>query len=229
MNLLYLCPSPCLGIRDRSGWSTHMASVIAGLRVHGHSVRPFLASGMRSASAPASASWLRSVTPAALRLARRDLLDLLHDRYLDRRVLAACRASQVEAIYERTEVYHAVGIRTARRLGLPLVLEVNGPLVDERLAWGGLLAPELARRIERAKYQAADRVVTVSAALRDHLTAEGVDPGKIEVDSERGRHPPLPSPAGSSGGYPSEVRAWENGLSLASWEPLPTGTTWARS
>src|SRR5262249_51938928 len=92
-----------------------------------------------------------------------------------------CRDSAVEAIYERTEIYHAVGSRVARRLGLPLVLEVNGPLVDERIAWGGLLLPGCARRIEQAKYAAADRVVTVSTALAGYLAAQGVEPQKIEV------------------------------------------------
>jgi glycosyltransferase involved in cell wall biosynthesis len=87
----------------------------------------------------------------------------------------------VEAIYERTEVYHAVGARVARRLRLPLVVEVNGPLVDERICWGGLLFPEYARRLEIAKYAAADGVVTVSDALGKHLSAEGVDPAKIHV------------------------------------------------
>jgi glycosyltransferase involved in cell wall biosynthesis len=95
--------------------------------------------------------------------------------------MAACCESGIEAIYERTDVYHAAGARVAHRLGLPLVLEVNGPLVDERLAWGGLLRPDYARRVERAKYAAADRVVVVSAALAGYLAAKGVAPEKIEV------------------------------------------------
>src|SRR5437762_1280149 len=138
MNILYLCPSPRLGLRDRAGWSTHMRSVIGGLRAHGHAVRPFLAARVGPPQ-QATHAWLRSVTPMALRRMRRDLLEILHDRSLDRRVMEACREAAVEAIYERTEVYHAVGVRVARRLDLPLVLEVNGPLVDERMAWGGLL------------------------------------------------------------------------------------------
>src|SRR5262249_22786970 len=180
MNILYLCPSPRLGLRDRAGWSTHMRSVIAGLRAHGHAVRPFLAARAHPPQR-ATHSWLRGATPAAVRRMRRDLLELLHDRSLDGRVMEACRDSAVEAIYERTEIYHAVGSRVARRLGLPLVLEVNAPLVDERIAWGGLLLPGCARRIEQAKYSAADRIVTVSTALAGYLAAQGVEPQKIEV------------------------------------------------
>jgi glycosyltransferase involved in cell wall biosynthesis len=180
MNILYLCPSQHLGVRDRAGWSTHMRSVITGLRDHGHSVRPYMAASERS-SPQASHSWLRRITPASLRLARRDVLDCLHDHRLDHALVAACQESYVEAIYERTEVYHAVGMRVARRLGLPLVIEVNGPLVDERISWGGLLVPGYARRLENAKYAAADRVVTVSRALGEHLAAHGVDAEKIEV------------------------------------------------
>src|SRR5689334_11440038 len=137
MNILYLCPSQQLSVRDRTGWATHMRSVMVGLRDHGHAVRQFAAAGVRPPP-HAAHSWLRSATPAAVRLARRDVWECLHDLRLYRQVLTACRESHIEAIYERTEVYHAVGMRVARRLGLPLIVEVNGPLVDERLSWGGL-------------------------------------------------------------------------------------------
>src|SRR5690349_12878581 len=104
MKILYLCPSPHLGIRDRSGWSTHMSAVILALRAHGHSVRQFLATGQRPLPAPAPPSWLRRVAPTPLRLARRDIGELLHDRGLDRRILEVCRDFEPEAIYERTEI-----------------------------------------------------------------------------------------------------------------------------
>src|SRR5690349_20710914 len=180
MNILYLCPSPNLNLRDHAGWTTHMRSVMVGLRAHGRPVRQFVESSVRPPP-HAARSWLRRAAPAALRLARRDLAECWHDLRLRRRVLDACRESHIEAIYERTEVYHAVGMRVARHLNLPLIVEVNGPLVEERLSWGGLLLPRYARHIEAAKYAAADRVVTVSAALAGHLAAQGVDPKKIAV------------------------------------------------
>src|SRR5918999_1325276 len=160
MRVLYLCPSPYLGVRDRAGWSTHMSAVINGLRDHGHSVTPFLAASHRPPARPghraarSSTSPLRHLVPAPIRLVRRDMFELLHDRGLDHRVMQACRRARAEVIYERTEVYHGVGARVARRLGLPLVVEVNGPLVEEREAWAGMLFPGVARGIEAAKYAA---------------------------------------------------------------------------
>jgi glycosyltransferase involved in cell wall biosynthesis len=100
---------------------------------------------------------------------------------LDRQVFDVCREFAPDAIYERTEIHHGVGARVARRLDVPLVLEINGPLVDERAAWAGLLCPRYARRLESAKYAAADQVVTVSAALSRYLAAQGVDPSKIHA------------------------------------------------
>jgi glycosyltransferase involved in cell wall biosynthesis len=187
MKVLYLCPSPYLGIRDRAGWSTHMTSVIRALRELGHEVRPHLSAGpARHVTDPRCNPGRRRVlprqaVPPLFRLARRDLYELLHDRGLDRKILSVCERFGPDVIYERTEVYHAAGARVARRLGLPLILEVNGPLVEEREAWAGMLYSGLARRIEASKYAAADAVVTVSAALADYLCAHGVDRDKIHV------------------------------------------------
>ena len=100
MNILYLCPSQHLGFRDRSGWSTHMQAVILGLRAHGHSVRPFLATGEHppSPSPSPGRAWVRHMAPASVRLTGRDLLEYLHDRRLERPVMNACREFEPDAI-----------------------------------------------------------------------------------------------------------------------------------
>jgi glycosyltransferase involved in cell wall biosynthesis len=158
-----------------------MRLVIRGLRAQGHSVSAVLAADQPPSALSASRSWARRVAPLQLRLAGRDLTEFLHDLSLDRRVMEVCRELDPEVIYERTDIYHTVGARTARRLNLPLVLEVNGPLVEERVAWGGLFSPACARHLESAKYAAADAIVTVSAALSGYLAAQGVDPAKIHA------------------------------------------------
>jgi glycosyltransferase involved in cell wall biosynthesis len=187
MRILYLCPAPHLGVRDRSGWSSHMLGVIHALRGQGHAVYPFLASGTRLPHrqgpdrSTSRSRALRALIPSRARLARRDLGELAHDLWLHRRIRDACRSFGPDVIYERTEVYHAAGLRVARRLGLPLVLEVNGPLVDERQEWAGLLLPGLARRIEAVKYAGAQAVVTVSTALADFLAAQGVERSRLHA------------------------------------------------
>jgi glycosyltransferase involved in cell wall biosynthesis len=160
-----------------------MHAVIRGLRAHGHSVRPFLATGEHPppASPSPGRAWVRRIAPAPVRLTGRDLLEYLHDRRLERPVMNACREFEPDAIYERTEIHHSVGARVAWRLDVPLVLEINGPLVEERAECAGLLSPSYARHLESAKCAAADHVVTVSAALSGYLAGQGVEPSKIHA------------------------------------------------
>ena len=66
-----------------------------------------------------------------------------------RRVLEATMARLKPAfIYERYSLWGTAGLNCARRHGIPLVLEVNAPLVDEESRYrAGFTLPALARRI----------------------------------------------------------------------------------
>lgn len=77
--------------------------------------------------------------------------------------LASVRHADV--IYERYSLGHRGGLRTARRLGVPFVLEVNAPLVDEALAHRPDTVADRDRVVERELLGAADLVVTVSGEL----------------------------------------------------------------
>jgi glycosyltransferase involved in cell wall biosynthesis len=85
------------------------------------------------------------------------------------------------AIYERYALFGTAGLSLARELDIPLVLEVNAPLADEQAAHRGLAFCDAARATERAVLGGADRVVAVSATLRDWLVDAGVAPERIEV------------------------------------------------
>jgi glycosyltransferase involved in cell wall biosynthesis len=110
-----------------------------------------------------------------------------------------------EVVYERSAYLSEAGPTLARRLGVPLLLEVNAPFPDEHYdgTWSPLQV--LGRLVERRKMAAATRIVSVSGALRDHLVKQGArpesvavvpnganlslfDPARVHADSVRGRH-----------------------------------------
>jgi glycosyltransferase involved in cell wall biosynthesis len=122
------------------------------------------------------------------------------------RVLAAARP---DVLLVRDYVLTASCVPVARRLGLPLVLEVNAPAAEFGLYLDDYWhVPWVAGWLEGWKLRHAQAVVVVSSALRDHLAARhgvpadrfAVVPNGADVDLFR---PDLaPDPAAGAGGGP---------------------------
>lgn len=93
---------------------------------------------------------------------------LLNVAYLPRelRLLRACRPDVVLA---RDDLLTVSFVLSARRLGLPLVIEKNGPVLEFRLYGHYRHLPYLPESWEGWKLRQADRVTAVSSALRGYL------------------------------------------------------------
>jgi glycosyltransferase involved in cell wall biosynthesis len=84
-------------------------------------------------------------------------------------------------VYERYNLFLPSGVLAAKLLRVPLILEVNAPLYDERRRYGGIALERLARWAERFVWRNADAVLPVTHVLAERIRSEGVDSGKIEV------------------------------------------------
>jgi glycosyltransferase involved in cell wall biosynthesis len=84
-------------------------------------------------------------------------------------------------IYERASLYGTAGVRLARELAVPLVLELNAPLAEEQATYRATGLGELAAQVERWALTRADAVLAVSAPLREYVLSLGVDPARAEV------------------------------------------------
>ena len=116
----------------------------------------------------------------------RDFIELPHylfsSTFADK-ARAALGDRRPALVYQRMSLGSCAGLRLARECGVPFVLEYNGSDVWIARNWGAPLVYEsLAERVETANLHGADLVVTVSAAMRDTITARGVDPAKILVN-----------------------------------------------
>jgi glycosyltransferase involved in cell wall biosynthesis len=112
---------------------------------------------------------------------RYELRNQLYNLALFEAALALARASRVDFVYERYALFNYAGIRLARELGVPHLLEVNAPLAYEQEKMRGLEMKELARDLERHIFSGSDQVLVVSQALQDYVTSCGVASERVRV------------------------------------------------
>ncbi|MFH1469903.1 MAG: glycosyltransferase family 4 protein [Pseudomonadota bacterium] len=184
MRILYLVADPGIPACGPSGASAHVRGITAGLAALGHDVRLITAAGvdgrgaLEAPSVPWAAAgvstWPRAPRPIAW------YREVRTARGVARRALA--EPGGADLVIARHSLYSDAGARVARRLGVPLVLEVNAPLVLERRRFGvaPLMGP--AERWERRALQVADHLVAVSSWLVDWLVREqGCDPARVHL------------------------------------------------
>ena len=126
-----------------------------------------------------------------------------------------------DAIYERANIYMLSGVWAARLFSLPLLLEVNAPLAEERGKFDGLAMPGFAYWTEKTAWRNARYVLPVTQVLGRTIEREGVCSERIVVTSngvnadrfrlvEAGARPKLPASFGHGPvlGFVGYVRAW---------------------
>ena len=113
--------------------------------------------------------WVKRLPPFAMELA-----EYGYGFPASWRLVAAAREFAPDFLYERYAFGNRAGRITARRTGLPWVLEVNSPMVHELSRTRGLAFPALARRVEREILTAADVVAVVTGVLGEMLAEIGV-------------------------------------------------------
>jgi len=86
-----------------------------------------------------------------------------------------------DIIYERYNLFYHSGLWLKKKNGLPYILEVNAPLMEERTRHNGLSLGHFARRSETNLWRSADIVLPVTQVLADKVIDAGVHPDKIIV------------------------------------------------
>ncbi len=141
-------------------------------------------------------------------------------RVLTAALSAAARGPAPDAVLERLALDSEAGLELARRLGVPLIVEINSPLDEEARRFRGreLTAETTARQARLLA--AAEIVYVVSDALSDYAIRRGADPARVRVlpngvDVAAFDRPRIAAdPAGPvRGGFVGTFRPW-HGLEL---------------
>ena len=167
-------------IRSKDGQYVHMEELIGALRDQGQEVvlcGPGNIEAEDFGADPAGLGWLRRSLPGFLY----ELLEFGYAFHDLLRLLWRAWRVRPDFIYERYNLFLPSGVWVARLLHLPLVLEVNAPLFDERSRYGGISLARLARWTEVHTWRHADCIMTVTGILRQRILAAGVAPERVLV------------------------------------------------
>ena len=165
---------------SKDGQAVHIDEMIAALREQGHEVRVVAPRAHEGNAMSADDSWAQRVRrnlPSAVS----ELLELAYSWFAYRRLLRAAADFKPDLLYERCNLFLISGVMLKRKLGLPMLLEVNSPLTDERERFGGLAWPRLARWSEHQAWLGADAVLPVTRVLGNIVQKAGVPVERIVV------------------------------------------------
>ncbi len=179
MHIAYVSADRGVPTFGRKGSSVHVQEVVRALRGRGASVTLLTA---RTGGDPSDD--LREVPvvhlprPTSADRAERES-ESLGSNPAVAEALAGLHAC--DAVYERYSLWSHAPMEWARASGLPGVIEVNAPLIDEDATHRGLVHRELAEQVARRAFDAATVILAVSAPVADWVASRTAHPERIAV------------------------------------------------
>lgn len=167
-------------IRSKDGQYVHVEELIAAFERLGHEIRvvgPSRLNKEEFGSESTFLSWARQRIPMWIY----ELMEFGYS-FLDYcRLMLAVFQFRPDVIYERFNLFFPSGIWVSRLTGIPLFLEVNAPLFEERQANSGIALTGLARWSQSYVWTGATKCLPVSNVLANYLRRTGVDDDRIAV------------------------------------------------
>lgn len=166
--------------RSKDGQYVHIEEMIRALRAQGHEVvivAPPSAETESFGSDAGPVAWLKRHLPKTFY----ELMELSYSLVAYRRLAKAVKQHRPDVLYERYNLFLPSGIWLKRKYKLPMLLEVNAPILEERARYDGLALTRLARWSQSYAWNNADMVLPVTRVLGDIVASYGVPAERIEV------------------------------------------------
>jgi glycosyltransferase involved in cell wall biosynthesis len=167
--------------RSKDGQFVHISELIGALRKLGHEVMVVAPAAMERAEFGDDAG-LVALLKRHVPHFTYELMEFGYSLLAYLRLRRAVLSFHPDCLYERYSLFLPAGVWIKRMYGLPMLLEVNGPLYEERQQHeGGIALRRLARWSQRYAWQGADFVLPVTAVLADMVLAAGVPGERVSV------------------------------------------------
>lgn len=180
MRMAYVCADPGIPVFGCKGASVHVQEVLRGLLKQGVDVT--LIAQRFDGEPPAGLEGLKCL--ALPPLPRGSALERAQGALTAGHV--ALRAAlqslaPLDWVYERYSLWSDAGMAYAREQGIPGLLEVNAPLIEEQRTHRELPLEHEARRVAQSVFADATAMIAVSPGVKQYLQAQGADPERVQV------------------------------------------------
>jgi glycosyltransferase involved in cell wall biosynthesis len=179
MKIAYLSADPGVPVFGRKGCSLHVQEMLRALRGLGAHVSLF-ASRRGGEAPPDLVDVPLHLLPATSRddPAAREQALLAANADLAEKLRAT---APFDLVYERYSLWSHAGLEAARAAGIPTVLEVNAPLIEEQHRYRTLHDAGAAIRSARRVFAAADVLIAVSTGVANYLEDFKEARGRVHV------------------------------------------------
>ena len=167
-------------IASRDGQAVHIEELIAALQRQGHEtilVGPPSFNATEFGGSNPFVDRIKRLIPGAMY----ELMEVAYNVRAFLRLRAAVRLHRPDVIYERFSLFMFAGVWMHRLSGLPLLLEVNAPLYQERAKNDGLRLHKLGHWAQRLIWNGVDHVLPVTGVLARTVAEYGVPKSRITV------------------------------------------------
>lgn len=198
MRIAYVSADRGIPVFGEKGASVHIQEMIRAFAKLGHEVR-VIAARRGEGCDPALHVEDVPITVAGNDRAEKERAAMAQADAIEARLVSLWRDWPFDMIYERYSLWSAAGCRAARRLSVPVVTEINAPLLLEQAAYRTLVCEQEARAIEAEVLAGSHALAAVSRQVGRYLTKAGAEPSRVHVIGnavDTGRfHPGVPPTA----------------------------------
>ncbi|MCC2614862.1 glycosyltransferase family 4 protein [Aestuariibacter halophilus] len=167
-------------VASKDGQYVHIEEINKGLLKAGHEivlVAPSMGEEQEFGGDGGLVSKLKKALPQALY----EMVEFAYSFWAFLKLAVAIIKHRPDIIYERYNLFNPAGVWAKKWFGIPLLLEINAPLLEERNKYDGIALFKLARWTEHYTWRNADWVLPVTDVLASYQRDIGIPESRIRV------------------------------------------------